>query len=124
MNINTKYIQFSGKAEVSEELKVGNNYEITSQGTIVSSTIHDNDNGTVDISYKWRVITSEITNEKGESIKAKDTRSNSTLLRNQAYAIWREESTSMDFETFYSELTREYMKMADVISKKILRKQS
>ena len=121
MNINTKYIQFSGKAEVSEELKVGNNYEITSQGTIVSSTIHDNDNGTVDVSYKWRVITSEVTDEKGESIKARDTRSNSTLLRNQAYAIWREQSTSKDFETFYTELTREYMKMADVIAKKLLK---
>lgn len=121
MNINTKYIQFSGKAEVSQELKVGSNYEIISQGTIVSSTIHDNDNGTVDVSYKWRVIMSEITDEKGESIKAKDTRGNSTLIRNQAYAIWREYSTSKDFETFYNELTREYMKQADVIAKRLLK---
>lgn len=120
MNINTQYIQFSGKAELAKELVVGNNYEITSQGTIVSSTLHDNNNGTFDVSYKWRVITTEITDEKGESIKAKDTRGNSTLIRNQAYAIWRDSGSSKDFETFYNELTREYMKMADVISKKLL----
>ena len=121
MNINTRFIQFSGKAEVSKDLVVGENYEIVSQGTIVSSTLHDNDNGTCDASYKWKVISSEITDEKGESIKAKDTRGNSTLIRNQAYAIWRDAKSPKDFDTFYGELCKEYMKMADLVSKKLLK---
>jgi len=121
METNTRYIQFSGKAEISKDLEVGNNYSIISNGTIVSETRHDNSDGTADKSYKWRVITTEITDEMGESIKAKDTRGNSALIRSQAYAIWRDAGSSKDFDTFYNELCREYMKMADVISQKLLK---
>jgi len=121
MNTNTRYIQFSGKAEIGKDLQVGNNYAILSTGTIISETRHDNNDGMFDKSYKWKVITTEITDEMGESIKAKDTRGNSSLIRSQAYAIWRDSGSSKDFDTFYNELCREYMKMADVISKKLLK---
>lgn len=119
MEIDTRFVKFSGKAEVEKDLVVGNNYSILSNGTITAETLTDLHNGKFAKSYKWEVIQSEITGEKGESIKAKDTRGNSTLIRNQAYSVWKDLQTSKDFDTFYNELCREYMKMCDVISQKI-----
>lgn len=119
--IDTRYIKFSGKAEVDKDLIVGNNYSILSSGTITAETLTDLHNGTFAKSYKWEVIQSEISGEKGESIKAKDTRSNSTLLRNQSYAIWRNLTTSMDFDTFYDTMIKEYMKMAEMVASKIIK---
>lgn len=122
METNSNYIKLQGKAEIEKPLIVGNNYTIINSGTIVSETVKDNDNGTVDRMFTFRVIQSEITGEKGESIKAKDTRGNSTLMRNQIYAIWRNLTTSMDFDTFYDAMVREYMKMSEMIANKIINK--
>ena len=120
-DIDTRFIKFSGKAEIDTDLIVGNNYSILSNGTITAETLTDLHNGSFAKSYKWEVIQSEITGEKGESIKAKDTRGNSTLLRNQTYAIWRNLTTSMDFDTFYDAMIKEYMKMADMVASKIIK---
>jgi hypothetical protein len=122
MVIDTRYIKFSGKAEIERDLVVGNNYTIVSNGTVTSETLSDLQNGAFAKSYKWEVIQTEITNDKGESIKAKDTRSNSTLMRNQHYAIYQNLSTDMDFDTFHTEMVREHMKMSDVIANKITNK--
>lgn len=119
MEIDTRFIKFSGKAEVEKDLVVGNNYSILSNGTITAETLTDLHNGKFAKSYKWEVVQSEITNEKGESIKAKDTRGNSTLIRNQAYAVWKDLNSNKDFDTFYNDLCREYMKLCDVIAQKI-----
>lgn len=120
-NIDTRFIKFSGKAEINTDLTVGNNYIITSQGTIISETLSDLHNGAFAKSYKWEVIQSEITGEKGESIKSKDTRSNSTLLRNQCYAIWRDNVTHIEFDNFYDMMCKEYMNLADAIANKIIK---
>lgn len=122
MEIDTRYVKFSGKAEIDKDLVVGNNYSILSQGTITAETLTDLHNGTFAKSYKWEVIQSEITGEKGESIKAKDTRSNSTLQRNQDYAIWRNLTCSMDFDTFHDEMSKERMKLSEMIANKIINK--
>lgn len=121
-NIDTRFIKFSGKAEIDTDLIVGNNYSILSNGTITAETLTDLHNGKFAKSYKWEVIQSEITGEKGESIKAKDTRSNSTLLRNQCYAIWRDKVTHIDFDNFYDMMCKEYMSMADMVANKIINK--
>lgn len=122
MEIDTRYVKFSGKAEIDKDLVVGNNYSILSQGTITAETLTDLHNGTFAKSYKWEVIQSEIIGEKGESIKAKDTRSNSTLQRNQDYAIWRNLTCSMDFDTFHDEMSKERMKLSEMIANKIINK--
>lgn len=122
MEIDTRYIKFSGKAEISNDLTVGNNYSILSQGTITAETLTDLHNGTFAKSYKWEVIQSEITGEKGESIKSKDTRSNSTLMRNQHYAIWRNLTCSVDFDSFHDEMVKEHMKLSEMIANKIINK--
>lgn len=119
--IDTRYIKFSGKAEIPKDLIVGNNYSILSQGTITAETLTDLHNGAFAKSYKWEVIQSEIIDEKGESIKAKDTRSNSTLMRNQHYAIWRNLTCSMDFDTFHDAMVREHMKMSEMHANKIIK---
>lgn len=119
--IDTRFIKFSGKAEIDSDLIVGNNYSILSTGTITAETLSDLHNGTFAKSYKWEVIQSEITDEKGESIKAKDTRSNSTLIRNQNYAIWRELNPNMDSDTFHDKMCKEYMGMAEMVANRIIK---
>lgn len=39
MEIDTRFIKFSGKAEVEKDLIVGNNYSILSNGTITAETL-------------------------------------------------------------------------------------
>lgn len=122
MEIDTRYVKFTGKAEIDTDLIVGNNYSILSQGTITAETLTDLHNGKFAKSYKWEVIQSEITGEKGESIKSKDTRSNSTLMRNQHYAIWRNLTCSVDFDLFHNEMVKEHMKMSEMIANKLINK--
>jgi len=62
-NIDTRFIKFSGKAEVEKDLTVGNNYSILSSGTVTAETLTDLHNGKFAKSYKWEVIQSEITDE-------------------------------------------------------------
>lgn len=94
-------IKLSGNAELPAPLTIGHNVHVQLEGSIVSQTISDNEDGTKTHYFKFKPVIVEAINEKGERIRAKDTRSRSTQLRNLMFKRWREEESNEEFDDYY-----------------------
>ena len=103
-------IKLTGKAELPKPLTIGHNIHVSLEGSIISETISDNDDGTKTHYFSFRPIIVETLTEKGERIRAKDTRSRSQQLRSLLFKRWREENGSKEFEQYYDE------KMLEIIA--------
>ena len=101
---NNLFIKLAGKAEVPKELEIGKNYEIKIQGTVTSMTESDNENGSHSIYYRVEPVLVELVTDKGESIKARDTRSSSQLFRARLWKQWQNASSDLSFDDWYSRL--------------------
>lgn len=105
-------LQLSGKAELPQPLEIGSNYKIQLEGSVVSETISDNDDGTKTHYWKFKPVIVETLTPKGERMRAKDTRSRSQQLRSLLFKKWREENEPMPFEDYYD---REMLKIMEQI---------
>lgn len=102
-------LKLSGKAELPQALKIGHNIKVVLEGSIVSETKSDNDNGSHDITYLFKPVIVEAIDEKGERIRAKDTRSRSQQLRSLFYKRWREQNDPISFDDYYDQRMLELM---------------
>ena len=101
---NDNYVlKLSGKAELPKRLEIGHNIHTTLEGSITSETISDNDDGSKTHYFTFKPIIVEALTEKGERIKAKDTRSRSQQLRSLLFRIWRENNEPKEFDSWYDE---------------------
>ena len=121
MNINSHILKISGNAELPSELIIGDNYEVKIAGTVTRSMLSDNNDGSFDQTYILKPVTVESTDNKGESIKSKDTRSESQLYRGMLKKLWIERGTPMDFEDFYQKVYRKHYKYLDAIINEVLK---
>jgi hypothetical protein len=121
MNINSYILKISGAVEIPKELSSLHNYRVTIEGAVPKMETSNNENGTYDVTYKMKPIKLEIINELGETIKAKDSRSNSTLNRSQARAIWLNKKPNCEEEVFYDFLMKRYRVMANDIADIIIK---
>ena len=96
-------IKLQGKAEVAKPLEIGHNIHTTLEGSIVSETIEDNDDGTKTHIYKFKPVIVEVLTQKGERLRAKDTRSRSQQLRSLLFRVWRERNEPITFDEFYDQ---------------------
>lgn len=119
MDINSHILKISGNAELPSELKLGDNYRVTIEGTVVKSQDSDNHNGTFDRQYTLKPVFVELIDNKGESIKARDTRSESQLFRGLLKKKWIEKNLDIEFETFYSLVYKRLYKYLDAIINEI-----
>ena len=99
--INEYIIHFTGSANIPEELKLGNNYEITLNADTYSLKAKDRQDGSIDIYYSLKLITASIKTDKGEII-AKDKRHYSQKLRGAIYAMQSSEGIVINEEEFYN----------------------
>lgn len=113
MEINSHILKLTGKCELPSGIEIGHNYTVTLRGSIVSEQESDNEDGTHNKSYSFRPITGEIVSEDGESLKLKDNRSNSTLIRQLMYKRWVNAASNIAFEDFYDGVCREIMQSID-----------
>jgi hypothetical protein len=102
-------IKLTGKAELPEPIAIGHNVRTTLEGSIISETISDNDDGTKTHIYAFRPVIVEVIKETGERIKAKDTRSRSQQLRSLIFRQWREQNIPQDFDEYYERRMLEIM---------------
>ena len=112
----THFIQFSGKANIGEPLKLGNAYTAEIQGEIVDikRSLYE-DNG-VTVTYKFTPLTASIKNEIGEVTKAKDTRKRSQQLRAILFKIYKEDDNEdLDFEKVYDRFMLNIIKNAQML---------
>lgn len=107
---NEYVIKLSGKASISQDLKIGKNYTIKAEGTITSKTESDNDDGTHTFYSKFQPIIIEITAEGEKAIRAKDIRRQSQKLRGILWRQWGEKNEEIEFENFYNK------RMAEILS--------
>jgi len=75
------FIKLVGKANIPQGLEIGNNYGVRLSGTITATTESDKNDGSHAIYYKFEPVIVVVITDKGESIRAKDTRSLSQLFR-------------------------------------------
>ena len=104
---NSYVIKLMGKAELPNELEIGHNYSVSIQGSITAKTESDNEDGSSTFYYKFEPVVVEVITEKGERIRAKDTRGMSKQLRSCIWKNWQDANENIDFEDYYqSEMKR------------------
>ena len=113
---NDHVLKLSGKAELPDALKIGNNYGITLQGTVTSITEIDKNDGSHVLYYKFEPIHIEVINEKGEAIKLKDTRSSSQLFRARLWTEWKNSKSDSTFDDWYGRLMQRMIRSAEEIA--------
>ncbi len=99
------YIKIQGKANIPNALAIGHNYKITADCSITTATKADNNDGTFDYTFKAEPITIEIQKDNGETIKAKDPRRNSVLIRNGLWKVYFNEGITEEFDSVYNEVS-------------------
>lgn len=111
--INSHILKLTGKCELPSAVEIGHNYTVVLKGSVTAYTESDNDDGTMNRSYTFRPVTGEINTDDGQSLKLKDNRSNSTLIRQLIYKRWVNSASGVDFEVFYDGVCREIMQGID-----------
>ncbi len=101
---DTHLLRISGKAELPQAIEIGHNFHCAIEGSVVSQTKSDNENGEFTYTYLFKPIKIDLLTPKGESLKLKDTRTSSQLFRARIWAIWKNGSYALDFDTFYNNL--------------------
>lgn len=102
--INSHILRLQGKAEMPREVKIGNNYHISLEGSITNFTQSDNEDGTHNRTYTFKPVKIELLDPTGETIKLKDARSKSQLWRARCWSIWKNQNINMPFENWYDQL--------------------
>lgn len=101
MDISNYILKLTGKAELPQAIEIGHNYRVALEGSVVAALDSDNEDGTLSRSFTFKPIKVEVLTATGETIKAKDTRSNSQLLRALVYKKWVNAASSESFDDFY-----------------------
>ena len=94
-------LKLSGKAELFAPLTIGHNVKTTIEGSITAETISDNQDGSHTHYFKLEPIIVEAITEKGERLRAKDTRSRSQQLRSLLVKKWRESTENITQDEYY-----------------------
>lgn len=116
--INSHILKLTGKCELPSAIEIGHNYTVVLKGSVVSQNESDNEDGTHNMSYSFRPVTGEVQTEDGASLKLKDNRSNSVLIRALVYKRWVNAASNIPFEDFYDGVCKEIMQnIDDLISK-------
>ena|SRR3990167_5746658 len=113
---NEYYVRLSGKANIPEPLEIGRNYKLITSGTITSFTESDLNDGRHVIYYKYAPILVELVDDLGESIRAKDTRSLSSLFRARMWKWWSNSPQGLEFDQFYETLMQRMIQQADEVA--------
>lgn len=113
--INSHILQFTGKAELPEAVDIGHNYRVLTEGSIVSLSEHDNEDGTRNRIYKFRPVKIDVLTPLGEALQLKDARSKSQLFRARLWAIWKEQDVSVPFDEWYHTVMAKFIYWADEI---------
>lgn len=97
-------LKVSGKAELPEAIEIGSNYHVSMEGSVTNFTESDNDDGTHSRTYTFKPVKLDLLDPMGKTLKLKDARSKSQILRARFWAIWKEHNIEMSFEAWYDKL--------------------
>lgn len=110
MDTNSRYIKVSGKAEIPEDLVLGEGYKITLDGEITDVNHRNNQDGTQDVAFLFKPATCTIENKYGSILKAKDPRKMSEQLRRAIWKAWQADESDLDEDKAYERTMLFFMK--------------
>lgn len=99
--MNDHIIKLQGKASIPEPLTIGHNFRIEAEGSITEEKKSDKEDGDFIITYKFEPVMIEVVTDKGEKIRAKDTRRRSQQLRSSLFRQWQNNNDGTDFDEWY-----------------------
>ena len=114
--INSYILKLQGKAELPSELDETQNYKVVIEGAIPKVEMHDNEDGTYNRIYTLKAIRVETIDEKGHTLRLKDSRSSSSLFRARLWKQWQNSGASSDFDTWYNNGMIKLIQNAEEIS--------
>ncbi len=111
-------LKITWKVELQQWLNIDKNYTLAVQGSIVNESHSPNHDGTLSKTYSLRPVHVLVHDELWDTIKSKDTRSESvkfrTLLKYK-YDSWEEWDSYKEFDDFYSEVYKTIYRNLDFI---------
>jgi hypothetical protein len=107
MNEDSYVIKISGKAQLPYAIKAGHNWRVSSEGSVVSETISDNEDGSFTHTYTYKPVRVEVMTPLGETLKLADTRSDSQLFRAMMFKIWKAQNDLRNFDQVYHDGMRQ-----------------
>lgn len=108
--VSSHILRFSGKAELPSAIEIGHNYQVQAEGSITTMSENDNEDGTVNRIYTFRPVRIEIAIPTGETLKLKDARTNSQLMRALIFKHWKGLASPVSFEETYDKVCRGIMR--------------
>mgnify|MGYP001572096064 FL=1 len=116
--INDFILKLSGKVSLLEPIEVSHNYSLKIEGSVTEETLKDNQDGKFDKIYKFEPVRVELLSPLGKTIKARDPRSKSKLLRAGTWRIWKESNSDLNDEDFYEKLLNYIIVNLDTLAQK------
>src|SRR3990167_10340493 len=96
--MDTYLLKIQGKAESPRPVEIGHNYRVSSEGSVVSSTKSDNEDGSFTHTALFKPIRVEVLNDLGETLRLNDTRTLSQQFRAMMWRIWKDRGDAESFE--------------------------
>ena len=118
--INEYILKLTGKVNLPESLEMGHSYKVLIDGEITQVTDSNNQDGTINKSYKFEPLICEVQKDNGDTIKAKDPRKNSVKIRKVCYAIWATKQTDKTADEVYDKVTNIIIQNMETFIDKIL----
>ncbi|SRR6266481_4827239 len=113
--MDTYLLRLSGKAESPNRIEIGHNFKVLLEGSIISETKSDNEDGNHTYTAVFKPIRIETLSDSGERLKLKDTRTASQIFRARIYGIWLKDDNGIEFKTYYENLMTNLIAMAPEI---------
>ena len=121
MEINEYIISIGGKASTLEALELGGDYRVTIDGTIISQTDVDNDNGTKNVVSKLKPRLVDSIEHKGKKLKIKD-KSSSSKKTHGRHHFWEAEHPQENIP--YDEAQELFRKHYDAIMAYVIKQKN
>lgn len=110
---DTYLLKIQGKAELPQSIEIGHNFRVSSEGSVVSSTKSDNEDGSFTHTFLFKPVRIEVLTPLGETLKLSDTRTLSQQFRSLMWRIWKDRGDSEDFEqVVYPTIMKNLLKTA------------
>ncbi len=122
MQINSHILKLQGRSELPQEIEEGHNYHVSLSGSINKVEYHDNEDGTWNKVYTFKPILVELLDKMGKTLKLKDPRKNSSLIRSYLFKCYHGEGYIEPFEDVYDAFTKEVIGMTPSLLREAIKR--
>lgn len=100
--MNSHTLRISNSAEIPEPLEMDRTYKISLEGDCKDIKKSSNDDGSFTYTYNVKLLTAEIEDDLGQTLKIVDKKKQSQKLRQQIEFTRLESGSLMDKEQYYN----------------------